>query len=141
MTTNNLGANIFNSEFFKSEFHTEPYLKRCLSRNQRSSIARLRTGTFPLEIEKGRSRNIPLENRLCRVCETNSIEDEIHFLIHCPKCTNRRTILFDDIRTLHHDISGLSNNDQLIELLSNHKLSKLVANFTSDCYHIRIQSI
>ena len=128
-------------KLLKCEFQTEPFLKRFLSRSQRSSIARMRCGTFPLEIERGRSRNIPPEQRLCRMCNSNSIEDEHHFLIECPKYVENRDKLFDDIRTHYHDISGLSNLDKLCELLSNNKLSKLVANFISDCYHIRIQSI
>ncbi|CAG2227980.1 unnamed protein product [Mytilus edulis] len=32
---------------FKSEFSTEPYVKRHLSRVQRSALARIRSGTFP----------------------------------------------------------------------------------------------
>ncbi|CAG2208135.1 unnamed protein product [Mytilus edulis] len=124
-------------KLFKTEFETETFLKRCLTRSQRSSISRMRCGTFPLEIEKGRVRNIPVERRTCKMCDTNSVEDEIHFLIHCPKYTEKRNKLFENICVTFRNISGLSDTDKLCELLSNHKLSKLVANFIADCYHIR----
>ena len=124
-------------KLFKTEFETETFLNCCLTRSQRSSISRMRCGTFPLEIEKGRVRNIPVERRTCKMCDTNSVEDEIHFLIHCPKYTEKRNKLFENICVTFRNISGLSDTDKLCELLSNHKLSKLVANFIADCYHIR----
>ena len=44
-------------------------------------------------IETGRFSTpvTPLSNRLCKFCNLNCIEDEIHFLIECP--------LYNDIRS------------------------------------------
>lgn len=97
----------------------------------------MRCGTFPLEIEKGRIRNIPVEQRTCKMCDLQTVEDETHFLIQCPKYRDQREKLFDTIRVTFRDISGLADTDKLCELLSNEKLSKLVANFIAECYHIR----
>jgi hypothetical protein len=36
-----------------------------------------------LEIEKARQQNIPLNERICKLCKLE-IEDEIHFLLQCP---------------------------------------------------------
>ena len=39
-----------------------------------------------LEIERGRhvkAQKIPLEQRICQRCTSNSVDDEIHFLITC----------------------------------------------------------
>ena len=40
-----------------------------------------------LRIEVGRhcKPKVPREERLCKVCVQNEIEDEIHFLFHCTK--------------------------------------------------------
>ena len=51
-----------------------------LSRNERSLIAEFNTGTLQLAIETGRFRKIPVEDRLCILCNNNTIEDEKHFM-------------------------------------------------------------
>ena len=35
-------------------------------------------------IEIGRYKNLETEERLCKLCITQKIEDEYHFLIDCP---------------------------------------------------------
>ena len=77
-------------KLYKTEFCTEAYVKKCLSRKQRSVMARIRCGTLPLEIERGRYRNIPVDQRTCKVCSSNLIEDENHFLLLCDRYTTRR---------------------------------------------------
>ena len=44
-----------------------------------------------LSIEMGRKLNIPRENRLCLLCKTNVVEDEVHFLLMCPALHDIRT--------------------------------------------------
>ena len=43
------------------------------------------TSNHDLLIEKGRHSKpkIPREERICNLCNSNEIEDEIHFLFHC----------------------------------------------------------
>ena len=66
---------------YKTQFSTEKYLFRHMSIKQRSYYAKFRCGTFPINIELGRYRNpkIPLEQRLCKVCESRAVEDERRF--------------------------------------------------------------
>ena len=56
-----------------------------MSLDKRRTIAQLRCGCLPLEIELGRYRNpkIPLDQRICNLCNTGT-EDETHFLTTCP---------------------------------------------------------
>ena len=42
-----------------------------------------RTSTDSLEIELGRRRNIPSSDRICKRCNLNEVEDEIHFVVAC----------------------------------------------------------
>lgn len=60
------------------------HLRTSLSRGKRSLVSQLRCGILPLKLEIGRYLRIPLEDRLCELCNTDSVEDESHFLLVCP---------------------------------------------------------
>ena len=49
---------------------------------------------LPLEIEVGRFRNIPVENRLCKCCDNNVVENEFHFVCECVRYADLRTVLY-----------------------------------------------
>ena len=51
--------------------------------DHRKAITKLRCSDHPLQIEKGRHRNIPRDNRLCKLCPLNVVETEEHFLTSC----------------------------------------------------------
>jgi hypothetical protein len=65
--------------------HFEPAVyTACLPRQQRSAMALLRSGCFPLAIETGRwtKPKTPVEHRVCPFCP-GQVETEIHFLLQC----------------------------------------------------------
>jgi len=45
-----------------------------------------------LEIECGRYRNIPISEGLCKMCNLGKTEDEIHFMLECPKYDTIKSI-------------------------------------------------
>ena len=54
----------------------------------RAALTRFRCSSHVLNIEMGRRNGILLGDRLCAFCENNGIvviEDEYHFLLHCPR--------------------------------------------------------
>ncbi len=59
----------------------------------------LRCDTAPLKIETGRYERLPVEQRVCEVCGSDNVEDEMHFLISCNAFTQERTKLF----TMYHN--------------------------------------
>ena len=59
--------------------------------NQRKAIAKLRCSNHQLEIEKGRHKNVPREERICKLCTDKTVEDEDHFLLKCR--------LYDHLKT------------------------------------------
>ena len=59
------------------------------SRQQRCVLARMRCGTYSLEIEKGRYRGIPAVRRFCKLCRDQDTVEE-HFLIHRPSYSEER---------------------------------------------------
>jgi len=75
---------------FKADYSPEPYLLSNISKRQRSLLAQFRAGILPLEIETGRFKNIPLNQRICKICSLNEVEDELHFLLFCPAYSNAR---------------------------------------------------
>ena len=84
---------------FKPSIGKEEYLDRFLSIQHRSAVARFRCGSFPLAVELGRYRwpAIPLEQRICRVCNGGQIENEEHFLTQCTFYNAIRNNLFGHI--------------------------------------------
>ena len=79
----------------------ESYLKYIDNRKKYSLLARLRMGVLPLRIETGRyeivnnTKGIDVKYRLCRCCNMNKVEDEIHFLIECPFYGTLRNLLLN----------------------------------------------
>ena len=66
----------------KTEFKFEDYLKVPIF-EYRKAIAKIRCSAHPLEIERGRHKNIPSENRICKLCPQKEVENEDHFLTKC----------------------------------------------------------
>ena len=54
-----------------------------LPKYERSLISQLRLGILPIRIETGRYSNLPEQQRICFLCDTNQVENELHFLFHC----------------------------------------------------------
>ena len=52
-----------------------------LSRSQRSLASKLKLGILPLQLEVGRWKDVALEDRYCRVCMSEYLEDEYHFVM------------------------------------------------------------
>jgi hypothetical protein len=72
-----------------------------LSKEHRSFPTKIRISVHSLNIETGRYNSTPREQRLCKFCPS-SVEDEKHFILHCPKYQNIRNsynTLFQSIRT------------------------------------------
>ena len=51
----------------------------------------MRISAHKLEIETGRHASIPADERKCKQCTTDSIEDELHFIFDCTKYEPIRT--------------------------------------------------
>lgn len=67
-------------------------VKSDISRYQRSLLSQLKFGILPLKIETDRYQGIPAENRICKLCDTNLPEDELHFLFLCPALSHIRNL-------------------------------------------------
>ena len=84
-------SKLFYYSRFKSNFEISEYILKLDNDKSRQTFAKFRLSSHPLEIETGRLKNIPRENRLCKMCIFNQIESEYHFLLCCPKYSVIRT--------------------------------------------------
>ena len=78
----------------KHKFEIEPYMS--LPFRERQIISKIVGSSHKLQIEIGRHHNIPRENRLCKLCDLNKVEDEDHFISECPAYSITRLETFGE---------------------------------------------
>ena len=120
---------------YKYDKSTEDYLYMNITKYQRSLFAQFRCGILPLEIEVGRYRDIPLESRICKICDSDDIEDEIHFLCRCSKYDDKRRIMYSEALTLEPQFNSKDDIDKYVFLMSN--MQKPVIRYLFDAIQIR----
>ena len=116
---------------FKCNFRHEDYLG-INNHSHRVALCKLRISAHTLAIERGRyTRPItPLEERTCKHCHANKIEDEEHFLLECPKYDKSRESLLQKVSVMCNHFDELCQRDKFIYLLSGGmEVAKLVAAF------------
>ena len=94
----------------------EPYLLQLSNFKNRQLITKFRSSDHNLEIEKGRCKNIPRQQRLCNTC--NNIEDEDHFFLHCRINNQPRNLLFDIIGNSCSNFVNMSDLNKLKYILN-----------------------
>ena len=92
-------------------------------------------------IEHGRYQidHLLRENRLCLLCNSNQVEDEIHFVFQCNKYSVQRQAFINQINRIIPDFD-MKSSPESIKLIMNskeHNVSKLVMKFVSSCMKIR----
>jgi hypothetical protein len=102
---------------FKREIKTEDYVKYCLNRKRRSLMTQFRIGILPLHIETGRFRNVPEDERKCKVCDFNDIENEFHFLCICNVYNEFRNILYKNVSNHSNNFLHMSDRDKFLYLM------------------------
>jgi hypothetical protein len=120
----------------------EEYLTTIKNPCQRRLYTKLRISNHKLLIECGRYQQIPKEERICRHCNLNSIEDEFHFAFECQKYENIRNNSNNILQTFFQmNLPRDSREDLLTHIISNTDpvLTNLFSNFIANfmwCYSI-----
>ena len=70
---------------FKHDFVLEKYLNLIIENKYKVALSRFRTSSHDLFVETGRYDNVPRDQRVCKSCNMNRIEDEFRFVLVCPK--------------------------------------------------------
>ena len=118
---------------YKNTFMFEPYLDALNIRKFRCIYVNFRTSCHDLEIEKARYRNIPRSDRICRMCNSDTIENEYHFLLRCD--------FYSELRTMYIPRKYLNNvcMQKFVMLMScrNEKVIKSVATYLYHAFRKR----
>ena len=80
----------------KSDFRIEPHILYVRNWKHQQALSQLRVSSHNLLIEQGRHSRpvVPRNERLCKFCHLNEIDDEIHFLMTCTFHSDERNALF-----------------------------------------------
>ena len=70
---------------FKTVTGFEKYLDILENQKQRKLLTKFRLSSHDLEIERGRygTKSLPVDERICKLCNERKVEDEFHFLMQC----------------------------------------------------------
>jgi len=111
---------------YKMDLKPEYYLYLYIPRRLRSALAKFRIGSHELEIESGRHRNVPVNERYCKLCQSENIlciEDEYHVLLKCP--------FYDDLRSIYLDLENSPINMYTFTQIMSSTDSRVVVNLAS----------
>ena len=135
---------------FKKNLRLEKYLLGSPDYSLRRMYhATLRNGTNILEIEKGRWKHIPADQRYCNQCDCKLVETEQHFLLVCPKYATIRDHFFDSVMKISNGKWNFRtrNADEVFILLlqgtcDNYEMGifNLFHKFLEKCFKIRTQN-
>ena len=81
------------------------------------ALFRLRCSAHDLNIEIGGHDNIPQENRICYLCNSQTIENEFHFIMTCLIYDEIRHIYLPHLDNVVKDITAfcrLMNSEEII---------------------------
>jgi hypothetical protein len=107
-------------KLFKNSIQIENYLLLIKNSELRREFTKLRISAHQLRVELGRytvPHKTPYEDRKCRLCMTDLIENEQHFLLECPLYKDARLQLFDNLNSFC-DFGKMQTNEQFHFLMS-----------------------
>ena len=111
---------------FKNDYEMENYLKTNIPVSKRQNFSKLRVSAHTLEIELGRYTRpkTPLELRKCKICQSDSVEDEKHFILDCKYYEDLRNQLFKELSEydIHFkELSRTSKFNYIMTMGNGHK--------------------
>ena len=122
---------------YKNTPSQESYCKVSLKRGQRSVLAKIRLGVFPINLELGRYSGIPREERWCAICTRQEIENEFHVFFQCPNYDSQREVLFCQATNILNIFNDLNDLEKFAFLVSNESIVRKTATFFNNILQIR----
>ena len=115
---------------YKYVLRTEYYVQSNMSRGHRRVLAKFRSCNLPLAIETGRYTRpkAPVHERVCKYCNSNSVEDETHFLVDCDFYSDLRYNLFQSAQIINETFKYYDSLDKLVFLMNCKDLQFQLAN-------------
>ena len=122
----------------KDSYTPSPYLHLTRKNPNRKTLVKLRISNHKLLIETGRYNNVPRSDRLCTICGHN-VEDETHFLFHCPRYSSLRDNFFSKIDHVISNPKQLSISTLIVQLMNStdYYINMQLVQFISFCFEMR----
>lgn len=126
----------------KQNFAMEKYLTLIEDTSHRTALTQIRLSSHPLNIETLRGQVTNPNDRICKMCTLNIMEDEFHFIAECPKYKPLRDKLNECI-TNTPNANTLDRESKTIWLLTNENktLCKSLGKYIFEGFKIRKLSI
>ena len=123
----------------KKDFVEDPFLNTVQNFDAKKDYFKLKTSNHSLLVETGRYCRpiLPRENRICKFCRTNDIEDEIHLLFECQMYSELRETLFEKIRACNVNLPKDLKDIPFLFTSGNHYLTKYIAYYIHRCFSKR----
>ena len=119
---------------FKKEPGYEKYLTQIKNITIRKNVTKFRLSNHKLMIEVGRHHGKDVHERYCPFC-TNSVENELHFLFHCPIYHDQRSESITPITDKIHNFAFLPDDQKLELILCS--MDETVCNYISSSMEVR----
>ncbi len=85
--------------------------------NIRSILTKIIFGILPLHIETVRFRGTALEERTCQIWNSQSKEDECHFILICNQYNELRINLFNSVKYKVETFEYLDNREMFFHIM------------------------
>ena len=122
---------------FKICYKQETYLYNINNFEIRKALTQFRISSHRLNIETGRYHNIVPDQRFCPFCPQH-IEDEIHFVMKCPKYDILRNELFTFLESNTTDFKRLNATDRFEYIFRcNSSHNAKIGKYIKECFVIR----
>lgn len=114
------GSKLRTYRTFKSKFKIENFLLSEKNFNRKRHFVKLRVSAHNLQIEVGRhtSPKTPAENRFCQLCNLQAVEDEMHFVLHCPFYQTERAALYSSFSNNFPNFTSLIGTEKFSFIMS-----------------------
>ena len=119
----------------------EAYLSEVKNTRHRTALSKLRLSGHSLEIERGRYSGTPPEERYCTYCKalgSRLVEDEKHFLLHCPMSKELREKCLP-MEVINDNV--LTDDEKFINIMTNSVLFQSTAKFVYMAFENRDLSL
>ena len=122
---------------FKFNFRREIYLNEVENKDNKRYLTKFRISAHNLEIEMGRYKNKPRDERLCSGCL--KVENEVNFLFECNSYLTLRDNFTNSISSIVPNYLKLNNDHKLIYLMTceDKNILRLTSLFIFNCFKRR----